>query len=102
MTMPWLTVLALLPLVGALLINVVDVAAAKKVALATSLVTAALAVVIAAQFTPGGGMQLTEQHRWIKPLGAYYALGLDGIGLTLVLLVVIVTPVVICSSWRYS
>ena len=26
--------------------------------------------------------------RWIKPLGAYYALGLDGIGLTLVLLVV--------------
>ena len=37
---------------------------------------------------------------WIKPLGAYYALGLDGIGLTLVLLVVIVTPVVIIACWR--
>ena len=45
-------------------------------------------------------MQLVEQVRWIKPLGAHYALGLDGIGLTLVLLVVIVTPVVIIASWR--
>ena len=45
-------------------------------------------------------MQFVEQVRWIKPLGAYYALGLDGIGLTLVLLVVIVTPVVILASWR--
>jgi NADH:ubiquinone oxidoreductase subunit 4 (subunit M) len=32
--------------------------------------------------------------------GAYYALGLDGLGLTLVLLVVIITPVVIIASWR--
>ena len=45
-------------------------------------------------------MQFAEQVSWIKPLGAYYALGLDGIGLTLVLLVVIVTPVVIIASWR--
>ena len=45
-------------------------------------------------------MQFAEQVRWIRPLGAYYALGLDGIGLTLVLLVVIVTPVVIVASWR--
>jgi NADH-quinone oxidoreductase subunit M len=100
MTFPWLTAVAVLPLIGAILVNLVSDAVAKRLALAVSLLTLALAVVIAAQFTPGGGMQLTEQHRWIKPLGAYYALGLDGIGLTLLLLVAIVTPVVIVASWR--
>ncbi len=69
-------------------------------ALAGSLLTAAVAVIVATQFRPGDGMQLTEDRIWIKPLGAHYALGLDGIGLTLVLLVVIVTPLVIAASWR--
>ncbi len=99
-TLPLLTILAALPAVGGLLLVLAGNKAAKQVALAVSLVTLVLAAVIASQFTPGGGMQLTEQVRWIKPLGAYYALGLDGIGLTLVLLVVIVTPVVILASWR--
>ena len=31
-------------------------------------------------------MQLVEDAVWIRPLGAHYALGLDGIGATLVLL----------------
>ena len=45
-------------------------------------------------------MQFSEQVAWIKPLGVYYALGLDGIGITLVLLVTIVTPLVIIASWN--
>src|SRR5215204_4979318 len=100
MTIPWLTILALLPAVGAVLLIFTGVKAAKQVALAVSLITFAFALVVASQFTPGGGMQLAEQAPWIKPLGAYYALGLDGLGLTLVLLVVIITPVVIIASWR--
>jgi NADH-quinone oxidoreductase subunit M len=99
-TLPWLTVLALLPLVGAVLLIFIRGAAAKGVALAFSLLTAALAVVIGLQYDIGGGMQFVEQVSWIKPLGAYYALGLDGIGFTLVILVVIVTPVVIIASWH--
>jgi NADH-quinone oxidoreductase subunit M len=59
-----------------------------------------VAAVVALQFNPGGGQQFAEQVTWIRPLGAYYALGVDGIGLTLVLLVVVVTPVVIVASWR--
>ena len=100
MTIPWLTILALLPAIGAVVLIFTGVRAAKQVALAVSLITFALALVIAARFKIGGGMQLVEQVPWIKPLGAYYALGLDGLGLTLVLLVVIITPVVIIASWR--
>ena len=101
MTIPWLSILALLPAVGAVALIFSGVKAAKQVALAVSLITLALALYIAAtQFRIGGGMQLVEQAPWIKPLGVYYALGLDGVGLTLVLLVVIITPVVIIASWR--
>ena len=100
MTIPWLTILALLPAVGAVVLIFTGVKAAKQVALVVSLITFAFALIVATQFRIGAGMQLVEQAPWIKPLGAYYALGLDGLGLTLVLLVVIITPVVIIASWR--
>ena len=100
MTIPWLTILALLPAAGAVLLIFTGVKAAKHVALLISLFTFVLALIITAQFKIGGGMQMVEQVSWIKPLGAYYALGLNGLGLTLVLLVVIITPVVIIASWR--
>src|SRR5215217_2095308 len=100
MTIPWLTILALLPAVGAVALIFTGVKAAKQIALVVSLITLVFAVIVATQFKIGYGMQLVEQVPWIKPLGAYYALGLDGLGLTLVLLVVIITPVVIIASWR--
>jgi NADH-quinone oxidoreductase subunit M len=100
MTIPWLTILALLPAVGAVALIFTGVKAAKQVALVVSLITFVFAVIVVTQFRIGGGMQLVEQVPWIKPLGAYYALGLNGLGLTLVLLVVIITPVVIIASWR--
>ena len=45
-------------------------------------------------------MQFTETHEWIEAFGAHYALGVDGIGLTLVLLTAILTPVVMLASWH--
>ncbi|HZA31342.1 MAG TPA: NADH-quinone oxidoreductase subunit M [Propionibacteriaceae bacterium] len=100
MEFPILTVLALLPAVGALSLIFLRGTLAKQVALAVSVLVLVLAIILAIQFDVGGGMQFTEQARWIALIGAYYALGLDGIGLTLVLLVAIVTPVVIIASWR--
>jgi NADH-quinone oxidoreductase subunit M len=100
MAFPILTALALLPAVGAVALIFLRGALAKQVALAVSVLVLLLALILAVRFRVGGGMQFTEQAHWIKPLGAYYALGLDGIGLTLVLLVSIVTPVVIVASWR--
>jgi NADH-quinone oxidoreductase subunit M len=97
---PWLTVLALLPAVGAVLLIFVRGAAAKPTALVFSLLTAGVAVLLGTAYQVGGGMQFTETATWISALGAHYALGLDGIGLTLVILAVVVTPMVILASWR--
>jgi NADH-quinone oxidoreductase subunit M len=97
---PWLTILALLPAVGALLLIFVKGTAAKQVALVFSLLAVVVAAIVGFSYNPGAGMQFTEQVVWIAPLGAHYALGLDGIGLTLVVLAVIVTPVVIIASWH--
>ena len=74
--------------------------AAKLLALVVSLIAFVISVVLLVSYRPGAGMQFSEQVAWIKPLGVYYALGLDGIGLTLVLLVTIVTPLVIIASWN--
>ena len=98
-SLPWLTVLALLPVLGALVMPFVASRAAKYVALTFSLLTLVLAVGLTIALVPGGAMQFTEQVRWIGPLGAYYALGLNGIGATLVLLASVITPVVVLATW---
>ena len=97
---PWLSILALLPAVGALLLIFVKGGAAKLVALVFSLATVLVAVIVGLAYAPGGGMQFVEDVVWIAPLGAHYALGLDGIGLTLVILSVVVTPLVIVAAWN--
>jgi NADH-quinone oxidoreductase subunit M len=108
---PWLTVLIAVPLVGALVVGflpqrpVGDGAASrsalpKLVALGVSLLTLAVAVGITLQYHVDGGMQLTERHAWIEPLGVSYALGVDGLGLLLILLTVVLVPVVVIASWH--
>ena len=102
MSFPWLTVIAALPLVGALLLLVVprNSILVKQAALAVSGATLVLTAALALRFEPGGGMQFQEDHVWIESFGAHYALGVDGIGLTLVLMTAILTPVVILASWN--
>ena len=52
-------------------------------------------------FDPGGdALPVHRDTPWIRSFGAHYALGVDGIGLTLVLLTAILTPVVILASWN--
>src|SRR5262249_41624862 len=58
-----------------------------------------VAIIIAAKFDTGGGFQFVEQHEWIRSFGANYSLGIDGLGLLLVLLTTILTPVVVIASW---
>jgi NADH-quinone oxidoreductase subunit M len=106
--MPWLTVLGAVPLLGAIAVMALPRAAGegpgrnalpKQVALAVSLVVLAIAVYLATQFEVGGGMQFVEERDWIPAFGAHYALGLDGLGLVMVLLTALLTPVVILASW---
>ncbi|HSJ20866.1 MAG TPA: NADH-quinone oxidoreductase subunit M [Nocardioidaceae bacterium] len=104
MSFPWLTVLMAVPLVGAGVVAALPRRTSdelpKQVALVFSLVALALAAVIGIGYDVGRGFQYAEEVSWIAAFGAHYALGIDGIGLTLVLLTVILTPVVILASWN--
>ncbi|MEO7058306.1 MAG: NADH-quinone oxidoreductase subunit M [Lapillicoccus sp.] len=102
---PWLTLMGLLPLVGAVVVwslppGLAD--RAKHIALGFSVVT--LVVTIAAAFTfdtsSKAQFQLVEQHQWIPQFGVSYALGVDGIALALILMSTILTPICLLAAWR--
>jgi NADH-quinone oxidoreductase subunit M len=100
---PWLTVIAAAPIVGAVLVMALPRGRGdlpKQVAFGVSLVTLALAIAMASGYDTGGGFQFTEQHTWIEAFGAYYAVGVDGIGLSLILMTAVLTPIVILASWH--
>jgi NADH-quinone oxidoreductase subunit M len=100
---PWLTILIVVPLLGAMVTAVLpaghQVVLPKQVAMGTSVLTLALAVTMCFGYDLHGGFQFTEEHTWIKAFGAHYALGVDGLGLLMVLLTVVLVPIVIGASW---
>lgn len=101
---PWLTVLCVLPLVGAAITAVLPDSAAwraKQVALGTTLLTLLVGVVAATQYRIGGAQfQLVEQHSWIPAFGTSWALGVDGMSLTLILMSLVLAPVCILAAWH--
>jgi NADH-quinone oxidoreductase subunit M len=102
---PWLTVIGLIPLLGAAVVAALPAGVtdrAKHIALGTSLVTLVLGIAAALQFDTRSTQQfqLSEQHRWIPEFGVSYAVGVDGIALTMILLAVILTPVCILAAWH--
>lgn len=94
MTFPWLTVLGLLPLLGSVIVFALRGRGGKVAAMAFSLLT--LVVGVASFFMTG----LAEKVSWIKPIGAWYALDLDGMSKVLVLLTVILVPIVLIAEWH--
>jgi NADH-quinone oxidoreductase subunit M len=101
MEIPWLTLLIVLPLLGALVVPFLPrgTALPQQVGLGFAGLTLVAAAVMALDFEAGSGVQFTEQHEWIAALGVHYALGVDGLGLLMVLLTVVLVPVVIVASW---
>ena len=112
---PWLTVAGAVPLAGALVIMLIpglprDSAAADKqardalakwTALAFSLLTLVVVIIIAVKFQVGGpNYQFTEIYSWIPQFGVHYALGVDGIALVLIAMSAVLMPVVILASWN--
>ncbi|WP_345265587.1 NADH-quinone oxidoreductase subunit M [Nocardioides nanhaiensis] len=97
---PVLTLLIALPLLGALAVAFLPPALSKQVALGVSVATLALVVALAVGFEVTGGMQYTEQVSWIDAFGVHYALGLDGLGLLMVLLTALLVPLVVAAGWN--
>ena len=75
-----LTILILLPLVGALVTAFTPGALARVVGLGFAAATLLAGVVAATQYELDGGMQLTETYDWIPAFGVSFALGVDGLG----------------------
>ncbi len=103
--LPLLTILIAVPLVGAIVTaalprNSRTSPLPKQVALVFALVTLVVGIVIATQYDPGDGMQLTETHTWIEAFGVHYAVGVDGLGLLMILLTVALVPIVFVASWH--
>ena len=100
----WLTILTLVPFLGGIVIA--GLGAERKnlvrgLALATSLVGLGGAICMWLHFDPkSGGLQFVEKFDWVPSLGIQYFLGVDGLGLLMVLLTAIVTPLAILASWR--
>ena len=100
-----LSLVTFLPLVGGGLILLARLlgkgdgaAAARWIALATTLATLAVAAVLVAAFDPSNpAYQFVERFAWFA--GAEYHLGVDGISILFVLLTAFLMPLCIVASW---
>ncbi len=95
-SIPLLTVLGVLPLIFSLIAFAVRGRAGKHVAFVGSLVTMVFGIWI---FFAAASNDFSEMVPWIKAIGAWYALSLDGMGRAMVLLSVILVPIVLIAEW---
>jgi NADH-quinone oxidoreductase subunit M len=98
-TFPLLTVLTLVPIIGGAATLVAP--APRRIAFFTSLLALAGAAVLWAEFDPSrAGWQFVEQLPWVPSLGIEYHLGIDGLGLLMVLLSALIVPFAMLASWK--
>ncbi|MGL5808908.1 MAG: NADH-quinone oxidoreductase subunit M [Nocardioides sp.] len=98
--MKWLTLLILIPLVGSVATALAPRARAKMTSLAFAVAASLVALVVALRYSAGGGMQFEERYSWIEAFGVNYAVGVDGLGLVMVVLTAVLVPIVILGSWH--
>ncbi len=73
--------------------------ATRWIALATTLATLALSVLLVARFNPNDwGFQFVEETEWFA--GITYRMGVDGISVLFVLLTAFLMPLCIAASWK--
>lgn len=101
---PLITILTAVPLIGALAVlglGAQNKRFARGLALTFSFIALALTLILWHQFNPASGeLQFEELHAWIPAIGVQYHLGIDGLGLLMLLLSAIVVPMSIAASWH--
>lgn len=102
--MPILTLLTLLPIIGGIIVvGLQDRPLARRFALGFSFLSLGLALGLWKSFdAANGALQFVEKHEWIPSLGVQYFVGVDGLGLLMVLLASIVVPMALLVSERVS
>ncbi len=102
MNLPWLTILILVPLFGGIVVAGLGAEQrrlARGLALFFSLVGLTGALCLWKHFdVASGDLQFVEKHDWVPSLGIQYFLGVDGLGLLMVMLTAIVVPLSILAS----
>jgi NADH-quinone oxidoreductase subunit M len=100
---PWISLLTLTPLAGAFLILLTarrNRNAARAIAAAASAIALALTLALWHWFNAASGvLQFQEQHAWIPMLGVDYHVGIDGLGLLMLLLSAVVVLMSVGCSW---
>ncbi|GGM21404.1 MULTISPECIES: NADH-quinone oxidoreductase subunit M [Micromonospora] len=101
---PFLSVLTVAPLVGALVVALLPRSRpvlAKQVALGWSLLVLVLSVVMWVTFqVDGDRFQFRESYPWIPNWGVSFTFAADGIALVMLMLIAILVPLVILASWH--
>jgi len=99
-----LSLIVFTPLVGAILISVMNreqVALVRIIGLASSSIAFLLSVWLFVSFdATSGDMQFVEKFSWIESLDVSYHLGADGISLLLIALTTLLTPIALLASWE--
>ncbi len=97
-----LTLLLVIPAVGALACAFVPEERAKHVALAVTIVELAISLPLFWTFVPGtAAIQNYASVPWIEPWGISYRVGIDGISLLMVLLTTFTMPLAVLGSFSY-
>ena len=101
-----LTALTFLPLAAGVLVALLNPSRQKlgrNLAFGASLVALALALGIFGDFDRArGGMQFVERGSWAPSLGIEYSVGVDGLGLLMVLLTALIVPFAMLASWKIA
>ena len=100
-TFPYLSLLVLVPLIGAAIVGAVAKpaqAVAQKLGLGVAVLELGLGVALLVAFKRTGDFQFTSVHPWASSLGISWNLGVDGISLFLVAMTLVVVPIVLLGA----
>ncbi len=102
-TWPILSVLIWLPIAGGiamLLLGDKGISLGRWIALVTTAVTFGVSTLLWTHFDSStAAMQFVEERSWIPMFNAFYALGVDGFAMPLIVLTAFITPLVVIAGW---
>lgn len=94
-----LSIITFLPLIGAVIVFFLpDDSAKKTTALASTIITFLVSLLLLTGWQDGVGMQFLEELAWMPAFDIYYRLGVDGISLWLVILTTFLMIIAVAFS----
>src|SRR5207344_2954338 len=100
-SIPLLSIIIFLPLIGALAVAILPASSARGVALGFAVVTFVISLMLLVGYLPGRvGFQFVETYAWIPAFGIQYKLGADGLSIALVVLTTTLTWIAILASFK--